>query len=536
METRGAEREPGGQAAECDPRGALLHPAFLLALVLLVINDQFLKGAHLLPGWITGKLSDVAGLVVAPIVLAVLVRARSRHAQQAAHLLVGVAFALTELSQSSADLLAHALRTIGIARATLVADPSDLWALAVLPLPYALLRAGRTPVSRAAPRVSLALALLACIASPQPRPPSWSTIAYLVNSTSAPVDVRIAWTAARPDCAALSTALPPGLTLSRIVDPAIFGDAITFHLDPGATVPIDEAAARAAVGPARFSATSDGGRRDASTFRSPSPATFPACQLVLLRAEGATDRIVLVSSGAPFSVGTQVSDPPSPERAVQLREASGASSWLIGAGLPNDEATAANAPTTCTTDRPSMAFSQLFGRTGMLAALDLGADGCVDARVDQPDTTSVHLFLCGIPLAMMPFTVGDTLDASTTDPQHLMVWNRSTAPLVSRSLTVEGPLDAPLSLGLATVTPGAPESCNGERVECGAFVVPLAFSLTPMEPGDDPRGVVAHADTTGHTQLLVGTSEHVLLAMPGCPAGRDSPGAHAQIAVARTTP
>jgi len=46
---------------------ALLHPITLLALALWAINDHLLKGWG--PALLTGKLSDVAGLVVSPTVL-----------------------------------------------------------------------------------------------------------------------------------------------------------------------------------------------------------------------------------------------------------------------------------------------------------------------------------------------------------------------------------------------------------------------------------------------------------------------------------
>jgi hypothetical protein len=49
------------------PGDGLLHPVFLAALALLIVNDQLLKLAW--PGVVTGKLSDAAGLVVAPLVL-----------------------------------------------------------------------------------------------------------------------------------------------------------------------------------------------------------------------------------------------------------------------------------------------------------------------------------------------------------------------------------------------------------------------------------------------------------------------------------
>jgi len=49
------------------PAHGLLHPVAFLALALLVVNDHVLKAVW--PGFVTGKLSDVAGLVVAPLAL-----------------------------------------------------------------------------------------------------------------------------------------------------------------------------------------------------------------------------------------------------------------------------------------------------------------------------------------------------------------------------------------------------------------------------------------------------------------------------------
>jgi hypothetical protein len=51
----------------------LVHPVAIAALVLLVVNDHLLKGLY--PGWVTGKLSDFAGMVVAPLVLVALAQA-----------------------------------------------------------------------------------------------------------------------------------------------------------------------------------------------------------------------------------------------------------------------------------------------------------------------------------------------------------------------------------------------------------------------------------------------------------------------------
>lgn len=49
------------------PGDVMLQPVALIALVLLIVNDHFLKGRGY--GLVTGKLSDVAGLVFFPLLL-----------------------------------------------------------------------------------------------------------------------------------------------------------------------------------------------------------------------------------------------------------------------------------------------------------------------------------------------------------------------------------------------------------------------------------------------------------------------------------
>ena len=48
-----------------EPRGLLLRPELLGCVLLFAVNDALLKAAY--PGWLTGKLSDVGLLVVAPV-------------------------------------------------------------------------------------------------------------------------------------------------------------------------------------------------------------------------------------------------------------------------------------------------------------------------------------------------------------------------------------------------------------------------------------------------------------------------------------
>jgi cysteine-rich repeat protein len=150
------------------PARALVRPAFLGALALLVANDHLFKGSGLLPGWLTGKLSDVAGLFVAPVLLAWIFRARTRSALFVVHLVVGVGFTAFELSTSLADAADVVYRLAGFAwRQT--SDPTDLLALFVLPISLrfcasAALRADEVARLRWDKPLA-ALSLLACVAS-----------------------------------------------------------------------------------------------------------------------------------------------------------------------------------------------------------------------------------------------------------------------------------------------------------------------------------------------------------------------------------
>jgi hypothetical protein len=53
------------------PVGEALHPIALAAVLVLVINDWLLKPRW--HDWVTGKLSDVAGLAFAPVVLSAVI-------------------------------------------------------------------------------------------------------------------------------------------------------------------------------------------------------------------------------------------------------------------------------------------------------------------------------------------------------------------------------------------------------------------------------------------------------------------------------
>jgi len=149
-------RAAGIRAATIHPSGSFAHPLFVSALLVLAFNDHVLKASGALPA-LSGKLSDFAGLLVAPLVLAWLCRVRSTRGFASAHIAVGVGFSLLQVP-AVAGLLNGALPV------HIWADPSDLYALPTLLLSFLLL--GRRP---ARPRPALGwVALVFCTATNAP--------------------------------------------------------------------------------------------------------------------------------------------------------------------------------------------------------------------------------------------------------------------------------------------------------------------------------------------------------------------------------
>jgi hypothetical protein len=106
----------------------LLHPLFLAALVTLLLNDWVFKSAW--PGLLTGKLSDFAGLIVAPVFICAVLGLRSRRGVWVVHGGVGLVFAFLQLVPVE---VWHPFVAGVVPRPRLWADPTDLIALAALP-------------------------------------------------------------------------------------------------------------------------------------------------------------------------------------------------------------------------------------------------------------------------------------------------------------------------------------------------------------------------------------------------------------------
>jgi len=150
-----------GSARDIHPERALRHPVWWVALALLIVNDHLLKGWG--PGWLTGKLSDLAGLVVAPALIATLVRVHSRSGLVGAHVGAGVALAAINLSEPAARAVEVVMGSIGLPWRIWV-DPTDLVALLALPLAWRWLVPGMRQPKPGHPRAVWALERVGLVA------------------------------------------------------------------------------------------------------------------------------------------------------------------------------------------------------------------------------------------------------------------------------------------------------------------------------------------------------------------------------------
>ncbi|MGE0548602.1 MAG: hypothetical protein AB7O24_25810 [Kofleriaceae bacterium] len=139
------ERVRRGLRAGGLPIGEALHPVTLAALALLIVNDWVMK-PRFGPSLVTGKLSDIAGLVAAPLLLSALIglalwAASKLGADTAAPVTAGrlavcvaatgLAFTAVKLSERAAGWFVAAVELLG-RPAEVFLDPSDLLCLPAL--------------------------------------------------------------------------------------------------------------------------------------------------------------------------------------------------------------------------------------------------------------------------------------------------------------------------------------------------------------------------------------------------------------------
>jgi hypothetical protein len=113
------------------PPSGLLHPLALAAIALLLVNDHVLKARY--PGWLTGKLSDVAGLVFFPLLLraliAPIVRIDRGRLLIACVAMTAAVFAAIKLEATATAACEQLLGAVQGDLVVIVRDPTDLIAL-----------------------------------------------------------------------------------------------------------------------------------------------------------------------------------------------------------------------------------------------------------------------------------------------------------------------------------------------------------------------------------------------------------------------
>jgi hypothetical protein len=151
------------------PLTLLVRPWPVVALVVLAANDHVLKGAGLLPTWLTGKLSDFAGLLFFPLLLVTLLnlafdgvggvlRRPLRQASASslqlvvACLFTGAFFSAVQIHEPVAELYARATAALAFwstsTTAEVTMDPTDIAAVPMVVVAFVL---GQRSIARVPP-------------------------------------------------------------------------------------------------------------------------------------------------------------------------------------------------------------------------------------------------------------------------------------------------------------------------------------------------------------------------------------------------
>lgn len=482
---------------------SLLHPLWLGALALLVLNDHALKGSGLLPGWVTGKLSDFAGLLVAPAVLASLLRVSSRRGFLGAHVATGAVFSAIKLAPEAARAV-EGLMALTPLPWRITVDPTDLLALPVLLVSYRVLgEAARRPEPAQHPlahRLALMAGSLSCVAtsySPGPcdgaegercapmDPPPPQEMASLVIGNATETEqlfrVRRLRESARVDCSAMLA--DPASALSR----DLFANAETWLIAPGRALPLGNAGCDA------YLIDADG---LPLTLLAWSAEQFPEQLLVTSTENSLPDRMIaLQRAGArlelaehPAVFDAPPAEPPPPADACDVSTKGSRLDWT----LPVSEA-------------------------AVLTGITSSPDGCHALALDRGDT----FFLCA-PAEAIPFDAGEILHVSPVEidggiyperPKNeralasgLHIESETHAVLVlrgnvlARGSMVGRQASADFTAELTPLT-----GCSGFHDACGSLVAPLEASLL----GDGVSGVVSLR--AGESATLAEGAETLLL-------------------------
>lgn len=463
----------------------LLHPVFLVALLALLLNDHLWKGAALLPGWLTGKLSDFAGLVVAPVLSASLVSCRWVRLRVLAFMLPVVLFASINIFPRFAlswdAAWSFLLRGMTGMSYRSVSDLTDLLALAILPLAGWLafapshscgkLRRWRlaAPV-RLLERVVASAALLACLATSAPPEPTFAA-AYLYNTTQVELRIRVRYFEGAWPCE--ETVID---SQSLLVDGA-FGKPTRVILDPLDSIVLDGVVLRT------------------------SPERKPQCGAVLLEIPGLA--LTLVTWRDLEAIDTAKSTLDS-KHSVRIEGLQTARELYGGSPFDIREYAPGAAFASCWLDSGTSTNWSCDGepKADQLRSI-AREEGC---SVLHFSNGSPVLRLC-VPATLIPFTAGESLVPEVTET-GLVIESQETS---ARWELIAGSLDDLPLTGLSL----EPSDCDPQPRACGGFEIPglLQLGEHTVAPGD---GIAWPDSGSTSGTLYLSRASHVLTAPLGC--------------------
>jgi hypothetical protein len=471
----------------------------------LLLNDHALKGASVLPSAITGKLSDFAGMVIAPPLAALVLGAGRERARLLATALVGAGFALIKLVPDAARALEQALALAHVP-SRIWLDASDLIALAALPLGYMLSAPGARPIrvgnASWTQRAGVALAALACLATTgtdAKKSSGASKVPQIENATAEPLVVVVASTEAAGGCGLYREDRIAVLTADAFVA------AREVTLEAGARTALAEDGASAACGAATVR-LSDGDAvavfwRDLDDIESFAPENDERWRKRRIAISGGADDFELEVGEAfgTFELGGEPPEPDCPEVAVSH-----------------------------SLEFTALAAAQGFFEIGELREAE---DGCleVDWFAIEGDTSPDIQRLC-VPRWAFPFEPGESLavvqeveplgarvlrvtrhDRDEIDTQ-LVIWNDAAELEGSRARELR-PLD-----------------CVGAVSSCGAYVRPLEIEIRGLdEPLSAGEEATVDASVPKQTRVLVGAAREVAWSSAACEGAEARVGARVSL-------
>jgi hypothetical protein len=528
------------------PARGLLHPAWLASLSLLALNDHVLKGAGLLPPVLTGKLSDVVGLVVAPLLLAALLRVRSWGPWVACHVAVGAVFSAIQLSAPIADGWSALMGLVGFPW-VITRDPTDLLALPALAASLwgfvpVMQRRVAANARRTAEAGAAAVGLLCCAATSDdsgpccdgttdwgdtdtstgddvpevpPELPPFPADVYLSNATGQDVVIRIR--ALRPDvlldCDAVAEA--PG----RLLHSALFAPATSWSLPPSTNVAVID-----------------------------HPAGQAPCYAAWVEADALAPAVLLWSEGDPGITSVPAHGQSGLPGEVLVGwdgldgltlTSSASLVFAIAAEEPEGEGVCAPQ---AAADRLGWSSPVPWG-PARVDAVEVGLDGCLAIDLTQGEELSQTWYLC-VPATSFPFAAGDEVELrlpAGSDPAldslEIVALDVDGEPLPLPTLLVSAGAAVPEVEGIDLAAVPQYGCALASEPVCGTVERPMAMLVSGPElpaaelvPGGEP---LRERNEVVTVEVMVLHAQERFVLDPACDLGPDLLGPDLEVVIAK---